>query len=194
MINSSAVVASKALSKHSQWLVLGMLSANILLATREIHFPWGALLLGCTPWEAELELRKQISSSAVLPALESCLPEFASRETLLWTEQICSKLYSQSQYDLFAKLNTGVFGLGLFFWNAEINKSKLCEVIALCLSKLLQLQSQSKLLFAAPLCCVQKASAGPALGGERRVCCLSAVFWDLWPCVELQWSFPSLPR
>lgn len=63
MINSSTVVTSKGLSKHSQCLVLGMLSANILLATREIHFPWGALLLGCTLREAELELRKQIGSS-----------------------------------------------------------------------------------------------------------------------------------
>jgi len=49
MINTSAVVTSKALSKHSHCLVLGTLSANILLATREIHFPWGALFSGCTP-------------------------------------------------------------------------------------------------------------------------------------------------
>lgn len=90
MINGSTVATSRGLSKHSQCLVLGVLSALILLASREIHFPQGALLSGCTPWEAELELRKQISSSPVLPALESCLPEFASKETLLWTEQICS--------------------------------------------------------------------------------------------------------
>lgn len=143
MINSSTVVSSEGLSKHSQCLVLGMLSADILFATREIHFPIRALLSGCTLWEAELELRKQTSSSAVPPVLESCLPEFASRETLLWTEQICTKLYSQSQYDLFAKLNTGV--CWFFFWTAEVNKSKLCEVIVLCLSKRLQLHSQSRL-------------------------------------------------
>lgn len=83
MINSSTVVASEDLSKHLQCLVLGTLSANILLATREIHFCWGALLLGCTQRGAELELRKQITSSAVLPALENCLPEFTRRETLL---------------------------------------------------------------------------------------------------------------
>lgn len=137
--------------------------------------------------------KKTNQLSAVLPALESCMPEFASRETLFWTEQICSKLHSQSQYDLFTKLNTGVW-VGIFFFStAEINKSKLCEVIVLCLSKLLQLHSQSTLLCSAPLCCVQRASAEPAPREERKVCCLSAVLRHLGPWKELQQSHPSPP-
>lgn len=150
-----------------------MLSANILPAAREIHFSLGSPPLGVHPVRVRAVAKKTNQLSAVLPALESCLPEFASRETLFWTEQICSKLYSQSQYDLFTKLNTGVWvGFLGFFLTAEINKSKLCEVILLCLSKLLQLQSQSTLLCSVPLCCVQRASTGPAPRGERKVCCV----------------------